>query len=78
MAWITSGTVIEKETTEWKTNTTLNTIKTTNGLITCDNERCLAMVRDSLNNGIKSYEINVYKKKTGELLYKGNATQTVD
>ena len=78
MAWITSGTVIEKETTEWKTDTTLNTIKTTNGLITCDDTCCLAMVRDSLVNGVKTYKINVYKKKTGELLYNGNATIKID
>ena len=78
MAWITSGTVIEKETTEWKTNTTLNTIKTTNGIITCDDTCCLAMVRDTLVNGVKTYKINVYKKKTGELLYNGNATIKVD
>ena len=74
MAWVTNGTVIEKMTQEWKTNTSLNYIKTTNEIITCDNECCLAMVRESLNNGIKSYVINVYKKKTGELLYKGNST----
>ena len=78
MAWVTSGTVIEKATTEWKTDTTLNTIKTTNGIITCDDTCCLAMVRDRLVDGVKTYEINVYKKKTGELLYKGNATITVD
>ena len=78
MAWITSGTVIEKKTEEWKTQTSLNYIKTINEIITCDNECCLAMVRDSLNDGIKLYAINVYKKKTGELLYKGNSTQTVD
>ena len=78
MAWITSGTVIEKQTTEWKTNTSLNTIRTTNGIITCDDTCCLAMVRESLVNGIKKYKINVYKKKTGEMLYNGNATITVD
>lgn len=78
MAWITSGTVIEKATTEWTTNTALNNIKTTNGIITCDDTCCLAMVRDRLVNGVKSYIINVYKKKTGELLYKGNATIKVD
>lgn len=80
MAWVTSGTVIEKETTEWKnvTDTELNTIKTTNGIITCDDTCCLAMIRERLSNGIKTYIINVYKKKTGELLHKGNATITVD
>ena len=78
MAWITSGTVIEKMTQEWKTDTSLNYIKKSNEIITCDDECCLAMVRDSLDNGIKSYEINVYKKKTGELLYKGNSTKKVD
>lgn len=78
MAWITSGTVIEKATTEWKTNTALNNIETTNGIITCDDTCCLAMVRERLVNGVKSYKINVYKKKTGELLYNGNATIKVD
>ena len=78
MAWVTSGTVIEKMSQEWKTETSLNYIKTTNGIITCDNTCCLAMVRDGLVNGVKSYKINVYKKKTGELLYKGNATVKVD
>ena len=78
MAWITSGTVIEKMSQEWKNETSLNYIKRTTEIITCDDECCLAMVRDSLNNGIKSYVINVYKKKTGELLYKGNSTKKVD
>ena len=78
MAWITSGTVIEKMSQEWKTETSLNYIKTTNEIITCNNECCLAMVRDRLYNGIKSYVINVYKKKTGELLYEGNSTVKVD
>lgn len=78
MAWITIGTVIEKKTNEWTTNTKLNSIQTTNGIINCDDTCCLAMVRDSLVDGIKSYNINVYKKKTGELLYKGNANIKVD
>lgn len=78
MAWVTSGTLIEKMSQEWKTVTSLNYIKTTSGTINCDNECCLAMVRNSLDNGIKSYVIRVYKKKTGELLYKGNSTITVD
>ena len=78
MAWITNGTVIEKATKEWITDTKLNKIQTTNGIITCDETCCLAMVRDSLYNGVKTYIINVYKKESGELLNKGNATIKVD
>ena len=78
MAWVTNGTVINKKATEWKTDTKLNTIETTNGLITCDDTCCLAMVRERLDNGVKKYKINVYKKKTGELLYNGNATIKID
>ena len=67
MAWVTSGTVIEKATTEWKTDTALNNIQTTNAIITCDDTCCLAMVRDSLVNGVKTYKINVVMPRISSL-----------
>lgn len=78
MAWVTNGTVIETATTEFTNDVKLNTVKTTDAVVTCDNTCCLAMVREMLDNGIKSFVINVYKKKTGELLKKGNATIKID
>ena len=78
MAWVTNGTVIETATTEFTNDVKLNTIKTTDAVVTCDDTCCLAMIREMLDNGVKSFVINVYKKKTGELLKKGNATIKVD
>lgn len=78
MAWITSGSIIEKKITEFKTSTSLNNTKITTGTITCDNTCCLAMVRNSEYDGIKKYDIKVYKKVTGELQFKGNATITIE
>ena len=78
MAWVTNGTLIEKKIVEWKTETSLNNKQTTTGTITCDDTCCLAMVRDNLYDGVKTYIINVYKKESGELLNKGNATIKVD
>ena len=78
MAWVTNGTVIETATKEFTNDVKLNTVKTTDAVVTCDNACCLAMVREMLDNGVKSFVINVYKKKTGELLKKGNATIKVD
>ena len=78
MAWVTDGTVIETATTEFTNDVKLNTIKTTDAVVTCDNTCCLAMIREMLDNGVKSFVINVYKKKTGELLKKGNATIKVN
>ena len=78
MAWVTNGTVIETATTEFSNDVKLNTTKTTDAVVTCDDTCCLAMIREMLDNGVKSFVINVYKKKTGELLKKGNATIKVD
>ena len=78
MAWITSGSIIEKKITEFTTSTSLNNTKITTGTITCDNTCCLAMVRNSEYDGIKTYDIKVYKKVTGELQFKGNATITIE
>ena len=78
MAWITSGSIIEKKITEFTTSTLLNNTQITTGTIICDNTCCLAMVRNSEYDGIKKYDIKVYKKVTGELQFKGNATITIE
>ena len=78
MAWKTSGSIIEKKITEWTTTTSLNNTQITTGTITCDDTCCLAMVRNSEYNGVKTYDIKVYKKVTGELQFKGNASITVE
>ena len=78
MAWVTSGSLIEKRVTEW--TSVLDKEKDTNitrtGDVSCDTTCCLAVVLKSESDGVKQYVINVYTKKTGGLQYKGNATIT--
>lgn len=76
MAWVTSGSLINKTVTEWKSSIdkerNYNETKTVS--ISCDDTCCLAIVLNSSYDNVNVYKINVYAKKTGGLQYKGNAT----
>lgn len=76
MAWVTSGSLIEKSVTEWKSSgdkeQNVNITRTVS--ISCEDTCCLAMILKSEYDNVKVYAINVYAKKTGGLQYKGNAT----
>lgn len=75
MAWATSGSVTEKYVFETgDKDRDLIQVKTLSA--SCDDTCCLAMVLDSSSNNINHYRINVYRKKTGGLRPKGNATLT--
>ena len=78
MAWVTSGSLIEKHVTEWTSvlDKESDTNITRTGDVSCDTTCCLAVVLKSESDGVKQYVINVYTKKTGGLQYKGNATIT--
>ena len=78
MAWVTSGSLIEKHVTEWTSvlDKESDTNITRTGDVSCDTTCCLAIVLKSESDGVKQYVINVYTKKTGGLQYKGNATIT--
>ena len=78
MAWVTSGSLIEKKVTEWTSvlDKENDTNITRTGDVSCDTTCCLAVVLSSESDGVKQYVINVYTKKTGGLQDKGNATIT--